>query len=283
MSHVRPIIVIEHDRGGGASLSSLVPDVARLVVGAGDASGAAINPWDVRDAAHVAPQKIAYLVRLHALLIGEHGSGGHRLGLGELERTLLAIAIRDVYARAADGEGVPGESLLREVLADLARQERADPRGSERHAATYAHLGARLLDVCAGGRFGHLFDGPTRAEIEPAPLVVFDVAAVPDAVAAAMLLAIAEFVTQRPDWPCADHVALRAGAGEPPVVAGEDAPLPLAFAPESLLNGLHEAYTRRRMTSGETRAIAYLHAISDVAHFLHPPTALPVKRPEVPP
>ncbi|MDP2710600.1 MAG: hypothetical protein Q8O56_05230 [Solirubrobacteraceae bacterium] len=280
----RQVFVVERGRGGAQLLRALVPDAAHLAIGAGGRHGAAINPWDVPDTRDVGAGKVAYLVRLHALLLGNRARwcATRRLGLGDLERTLLTIAIRDVYARAADGEGVASESLLRAVLCDLARQERRDPQGTPAHASTYARLAGRLRDLCAGGRFGDLLDRPTSERARQAPLVVLDVSDVPDEAAAAVLLSIVEFATARAERAPEGHVGLLADVIDLPS-GGDDTALPAAFARDSLLDELHDSYTRRRVRAGEARSIAYLHAISDVAHFLHPPTTLSAKRPAIPP
>ena len=264
------VYVIDRD-GRHRDLADLVPGGVHLELGHTGARAAVVNPWDVDDAATVAPAKVAFLMRLHALLIGRHDRGTRLVGLSALERRLMSIAIRDVYARAADDEGIPSHSFLRDVLADLARQERADPGGDDPSAAAYAELARRLADLCAGGIYGHVLDRPTHLEAGDAPLVVVGTGDVPREIAAAVLLSVVELVSrlgQRPDGP---RVTLLSDAIEPRSAADE---LPPAFARDSLLNGLHESYLRRRMRAGESHAIAYLHAISDVAHFLHPPTAL---------
>jgi hypothetical protein len=239
-----------------------------------------INPWDVDNVDDVDPEKIAFLVRLHALLIGRSERAGETLGLDELERRLLAVAIRDVYARAADGEGVPCESFLRGVLADLERQELGDPRGCERTAAVYRDLGYRVATLCADGRHGDLLDRQTSSEIRAAPLVVLDVTHVPRELFAAVLMSIVEYVTS-----CAagSYAALLTDVLPSAAGGGADEPFPSAFPGDSLLAGLHDAYLCRRVRAGELRAVAYLHAISDVAHFLHPPTDLSINRPARPP
>jgi hypothetical protein len=266
--------VLDRTRGRHRALAELVPGGVYLPLGLDGDDAAVINPWDVADAARVPAPKIAFLARLLALLVGGW-EAGRPLGLTALERRLLTIAIRDAYARAADGEGAPSNGFLRAVLADLARQERADPAGSEDAAATYEDLSGRLRDVCAGGRHGHLLDRPTRLETGAAPLVIVSTGAVADELVAAVLLTIFEFVSRLGERP----VTLLADALDLPPVGEGDERFPPAFPRDSLLNGLHESYLERRMRAGEARAIAYLHAISDVAHFLHPPTALTVPRP----
>ena len=263
---------------GGARhgfLRWLVDGAAHVVLG-GDGGGA-INPWDVDDVDDVDPEKIAFLVRLHALLLG---GAGETLGLDELERRLLAVAIRDVYARAADGEGLPCESFLRAVLADLARQELGDPRGCARTAAVYRDLGQRVAPLCADGRHGDLLDRQTSSEIRTAPLVVLDVACVPRELWVAILMSIVEYVSS---FAAGSDAALLADVLHSAAGSGGDAPFPQAFPGDGLLAGLHDAYLHRRVRAGEPSAVAYLHAISDVAHFLHPSTDLSSNRPTRPP
>src|SRR3712207_7263389 len=48
----------------------------------------AVNPWDVADAASPPIEKIAFLVALHALLVGDHRAGEDAYGLDPLERNL---------------------------------------------------------------------------------------------------------------------------------------------------------------------------------------------------
>jgi hypothetical protein len=272
------VFVLDRTRDHHRRFAELVPGGVYVQLGLDRDGAAAINPWDVADCADVPAAKVAFLLRLHALLVGGR-EAGRPLGLTARERSLLTIAIRDVYARAADGEGAPSNGFLRAVLADLARQERVDPAGSEANAAAYEDLGRRLEEVCAGGRHGHVFDRPTRLEAGAAPLVVISTGAIAEDVVAAALLSIFEFVSRLTERPSGRPVTLLADALDPAPPRRCEDEFPPAFPRDSLLNGLHESYLRRRMHAGETRAIAYLHAISDVAHFLHPPTALARCRP----
>lgn len=265
--------MLDRSRERHRAFAELVPGGVYLPLGLEREDAPAINPWDVPDVAAVRTSKIAFLVRLHALLVGGRESG-RPLGLTAGERRLLTIAIRDVYARAADAEGTPSHSFLRTVLFDLARQERADPAGSEAAAATYDDLRLRLQDVSTGGRYGHVFDRATRMEVDDAPLVIISTGAVADEIVAAVLLSVFEFVSGLAERPDGRTVSLLADALDLPRSHDREESLPPAFPRDSLLNGLHESYLRRRMRAGEPRAIAYLHAISDVARFLHPPTGL---------
>ena len=263
------------DRGRNRSLlAELVPGAIHVPLGSHRHDAATINPWDVDDPTDVAASKIDFLVRLQALLLAARDPGPRPFAPTALERSLLAIAVRDVYARAGDSEGVPSQGFMQAVLTDLARQERADPHGSVARAAGYAGLASRLHDVCATGRFGHLFDRPTRLPAAGAPLVVLGTASVPPEVAAAVLLSIAEYVQRLAERLPAGRVALLVDALDVAPLHGDAERFPEPFPHDSLLNGLHESYLSRRVRAGEIHAIAYLHAISDVARFLHPPTAL---------
>ncbi|MEA2129831.1 MAG: TraG P-loop domain [Solirubrobacteraceae bacterium] len=274
MTLARPqLFVLDRSRERHRGLADLVPGGLHLPLGLEAQDAPAINPWDVPDVANVGSSKIAFLVRLQTLLVGGRESG-RPFGLSQRESSLLTIAIRDVYARAADAEGAPSHSFLRAVLADLARQERADPAGSEASAATYDDLSRRLQDICSGGAYGHVLDRATRLDPGDAPLVVISTGAVADEIVAPVLLSVFELVNRLAERPHGPSVSLLADALDLPPSDEREEPFPPAFPRDSLLNGLHESYLRRRMRAGEARAVAYLHAISDVAHFLHPPTGL---------
>jgi len=187
--------VIDRSAGHYAFLCDLIPGAAHLELG--DEDAATINPWDVPDPAAVPRSKVAFLVRLHALLIGDHDISEDAYGLGPLERNLLALAIRTVYARAAQGEGTPCESFLQQVLRDLAAREARDPDGSEENAGVLRNLAQRLAEFCADGTYGYLFDRPTTIAADDAPLVVFNTRNVPDDVAAPLLFCVLELVSRR--------------------------------------------------------------------------------------
>ena len=95
------------DRAGHyAFLCALVPGARHLTIGASTGEHA-VNPWDVENPASPPLEKIAYLVALHALLVGDHQANEDAYGLDALERNLLEVAIRAVYARAARENVVP--------------------------------------------------------------------------------------------------------------------------------------------------------------------------------
>ena len=195
MTRGAQVNVIDRSKGHYEFLCSLIPGAVHLELG--DETGPVINPWDVEDLEQVPRAKVAFLVRLHALLVGDHDAGSDSYGLGPLERNLLALAIREVYARAAAGHGVPCESFLREVLTDLGRLENADPDGSAENASVFRNLAHRLGEFCADGTYGYLLDRPTSVGAEDAPLVVFNTSQVPDDISAAVLFVALEFITNR--------------------------------------------------------------------------------------
>jgi len=198
--------VLDRSAGHYRFLADLIPGAAHLELGGDD--DATINPWDVEDSAALPRGNVAFLVRLHALLIGDHDADGDAYGLGPLERNLLSLAIRAVYADAAETGTRPSESALQQRLRELADEE---PEGSE-NQAIYRNLGHRLTEVCGDGTYGYLFDRPTTIQAEDAPLVVFNTRNVPDDVAAPLLFAVLEFVSRRVERRYEDHIhALAAG------------------------------------------------------------------------
>ena len=63
------------DRAGHyAFLCELVPDARHLTIGAGE-DDHAVNPWDTPDLARVPPEKVTFLVGLHAMLVGDRAGG----------------------------------------------------------------------------------------------------------------------------------------------------------------------------------------------------------------
>jgi hypothetical protein len=180
--------VIDRSAGHWAFLCMLIPGAAHVELG--DDSGATVNPWDVDDPANVPRSKIAFLVRLHALLIGDHVASEDAYGLGPLERNLLALAIRTTYANA--GDTTPRESDLRATLEDLAARE-----DDSETAATFRNLAQRLGEFCGEGTYAYLFDRPTTIGAADAPLAVFNTRLVPDDIEAPVIFTVLEFVARR--------------------------------------------------------------------------------------
>ena len=133
------------DRAGHYEfLCKLVPGARHLTIGA-STDEHAVNPWDVEDPASPPIEKIAYLVALHALLVGDHRAGEDSYGLDALERNLLEVAIRAVYARAEREQLVPRERLLCEELRRRAEQEVAGRRRGGRVGVAHAGRADRVV------------------------------------------------------------------------------------------------------------------------------------------
>lgn len=181
------------DRAGHFSfLCGLVPGALSLRVGAGE-DAHAINPWDVADVRSVPRKKVAYLVALHALLIGTSDSSDS-YGLDALERSQLSVAIRAVYKRCELTGEVPRERILQEVLYQHADDER--DAGAHEIAAVLRSLAERLHDFIGDGAYAYLTDAETSIP-ERAPLMAFDTKDIPDEVVPAALFIIAEAVIRR--------------------------------------------------------------------------------------
>jgi type IV secretory system conjugative DNA transfer VirD4/TraG family protein len=177
------------DRAGHFDfLCRLLPGSASLEIGTG---AHAINCWDVPDPAAVGPEKVDYLLALHALLLGEHHAERDSYGLSDLEANLLGLAIGEVYARCALTEEEPRELLLQEELERRYHQERGE--GSVGIAEALRNLSMRLNNYIEEGPYAYLADRPTTIP-SGAPLVVFDTRSIPEAKAAAALFVICEHV-----------------------------------------------------------------------------------------
>ena len=177
------------DRAGHFEfLASLIPGAVTVTLGEADA---AINCWDVQDPGRVGPEKVDYLLALHALLLGEHHQGRDSYGLTDLEANLLGVAIGEVYARCAVTGEEPRELLLAEELQRRYERERAE--GSIGVAEALRDLVMRLHNYIGAGPYSYLADRPSTIPAD-APLVVFDTRAIPEAKAPAALFAVCEHV-----------------------------------------------------------------------------------------
>jgi DNA helicase HerA-like ATPase len=200
------------DRAGHfAFLASLIPGAASVEIGA-DAH--AINSWDVEDPANVSPEKIDYLLALHAQLLGEHHPGQDSYGLTDLESNLLGLAIAEVYERCALTGEEPRELLLQEELERRYHSERDE--GSVGIAEALRNLSMRLNNYVLDGPYAYLTDRPTTI-LPDAPLIVLDTQSVPEAKAAAVLFVLCEHVKRRIERIRAEYLA---GEGPKHVWAG---------------------------------------------------------------
>jgi TraG P-loop domain len=198
------------DRAGHYSVLADVIDGAREVEIGADSSEYAINPWDVEDPLSPPREKIAFLVSLHAVMMGEEG-------LTALARAQLGAAIRAVYARAAAVGISPCESMLREELLERAVRERSE--GSEELANVLRELSEQLGEFCGDGAYAYLLDRETNVPAD-APLIVFETRRCPEGVLKPVMFSIVEYVTRAVE---AHSLAGRRGASEsnPPLFTGK--------------------------------------------------------------
>jgi hypothetical protein len=174
------------DRAGHYDvLTRLVAGAQQIDIGADD-SPYAINPWDVPDPADVSLEKIAFLVSLHGVMMGEEG-------LTTLERSQLGAAIRTVYARAAETGETPRESRLRDELMSRSSEEQA--QGAIDVASVLRNLAERLGEFCGDGSYAYLLDRETTVPTD-SPLVVFDTRRCPEVVLRPVMFSLVEYVTR---------------------------------------------------------------------------------------
>jgi hypothetical protein len=191
------------DRAGHFEfLASLIPGAGTVALGAQHTD--AINCWDVPDPSRVGPEKIDYLLALHALLLGEHEQARDSYGLTDLEANLLGVAINDVYKHCAETGERPREWLLQTQLEERYATERSE--GSVGIAEALRNLSMRLSNYIGDGPYAYLTDRETTVSSD-APLVVFDTRSIPDAKAAAALFVICEHVKSRIETTRASHLA----------------------------------------------------------------------------
>jgi hypothetical protein len=175
------------DRAGHyLTLVRQVHGARHIDIGADDSQWA-INPWDASDPGNVPLEKIAFLVSLHAVMMGDEG-------LSTLERSQIGAAIRAVYATAAISETKPRESMLRDELRARAEQERAEG-GDLAIATVLRNLAERLGEFCGQGSYAYLLDKATNVDTD-SPLLVFDVRRCPDVVLKPVMFSLLEFVTR---------------------------------------------------------------------------------------
>ncbi len=174
------------DRAGHYSiLTGLVDGAQQIEIGADD-SPSAINPWDVPDPAEVSLEKIAFLVSLHGVMMGDEG-------LTTMERSQLGAAIRAVYALAAQSGLTPRESMLRDELLQRSRDEQE--QGAIDVSSVLRNLAERLGEFCGEGSYAYLLDRETTVSSD-CPLVVFDTRRCPEVVLKPVMFSILEYVTR---------------------------------------------------------------------------------------
>ncbi|MEN3284328.1 MAG: conjugal transfer ATP-binding protein TraC [Solirubrobacteraceae bacterium] len=182
------------DRAGHyAFLCELIPGARHLTIGAGS-NEHAVNPWDTADPDNVPPEKVTFLVGLHAILVGDRQGASDAYGISALERNLLEVAIRAVFVTAANEKRSPLERDLRAELERRAGDE--DQRGAVELAGQLRNLAERLASFVGDGSYAYLLDRPTTVP-EDAPLVVFDTRRIPRELTSAVIFILAEHVTSK--------------------------------------------------------------------------------------
>jgi len=199
------------DEGGSTRQAGHYEQLVRLIPGArvlhfgARERDAILNPWDVPDPARVPAGKVEFLLALHTLLIGDPAPTGP--ALGGLERTLLTRAIQAVDTRSADSGELARERLLYEELRRLAREQAADELdGDASVASELRRLAERLHPYIGDGPIAWLVDRQTT--LEPgAPLLLFDLAGLPDALAGPVILTLVDFIDRDVARRRARHIA----------------------------------------------------------------------------
>lgn len=178
------------DRAGHYDfLCSLVPGAASVAIGPG-ADEVAVNPWDVDDVGSPPASKITFLLDLHALLIGTHDAGADSYGLEPIEHSVLEGGIRAVYSRCAQTQEAPTESILQQILFNTADS------GDEIIGHVSRSLAHRLTKYVGEGTYSYLTDRPTNVPTD-SPLIAFDTRALPEDMAGAIVLVIAEHIERQ--------------------------------------------------------------------------------------
>ncbi len=174
------------DRAGHYSVLTRLVEGARTIEIGADESPYSINPWDTDDPADVSLEKVAFLVSLHGVMMGDEG-------LTTLERAQLGAAVRAVYATAAETGQTPREAMLRDELAARAAEEHE--QGSIEVASILRNLAERLGEFCGAGSYAYLLDRETSVSPD-SPLVVFDTRRCPEVVLRPVMFAIVEYITR---------------------------------------------------------------------------------------
>jgi hypothetical protein len=198
------------DRAGHYGvLSDLVAGSRQVDIGADD-STFAINPWDVHDPGEVNLEKIAFLVSLHEVIMGDEG-------LTTLERAQLAAAVRAVYRRAKETGATPRESMLHDELRAWADTKRGE--GEHELSLVLRNLAERLREFCADGSYAYLLDRETTVPGD-SPLVIFDTRRCPEVVLKPVMFSIIEYITRRIERHRDEHRDLTA-LPDAPMFAGK--------------------------------------------------------------
>ena len=166
------------DRAGHYELlTRLVAGAQQIELGADDSPVRASTRGTSPTRASVSREKIAFLLSLHALLMGDEG-------LGKAEIALLGEAIRAVYAKAADARGRDAARVAAARRAASRWPSTTRRTGAVDVAALLRNLAERLDEYCGEGTYAYLLDRETTVPAD-SPLVVFDTRRCPQRRAAA--------------------------------------------------------------------------------------------------
>lgn len=157
-----------------------------------------LNPWDVdtslHDSAERLPEKIQFLVDLHAALLQDRHAGAE-YGLDHIDESLMLTAVETVYRWTAENPQLrPCESLLQHALLARADQEHNnDPE----IAGRLRRLASALEQYVAGGQKAWLLDEPTTLPPAGALMTVFDMRACPESLRSAMTMIVLDHIIDR--------------------------------------------------------------------------------------
>jgi hypothetical protein len=186
----RGVQAVVIDQGGDhAHLCERLPAAQHVVLGGEHV----VNPWDTSDVDRVPPEKIAFLVSLHALL----------MRTSVVERALLEVTIRAVYARAAEERRA---ALERDLVRELTSRSKAEARrGARELAVELRSLAERVSRYAGDGPEAGLLDRATSVT-DDARLIVFDTRRVPDALSTAVPFILAEHAVSKAERRSGRHV-----------------------------------------------------------------------------
>ena len=159
------------------------------------------------DPSSVPASKVEFLVAFHTLLIGDHA--GRRPALARRASSGLCspAASRPSTSAAHETGERPREQLLHDELLRLAREQATDAAdGDASVASELRRLAARLEPYIAGGSAAWLADEPTTIATDT-PLVLFDLAGLPDALAGPVMLTLVDYIDRDVQRHRARHLA----------------------------------------------------------------------------
>lgn len=156
--------------------------------------------------------KVEFLVAFHTLLVGDHAGTGGQRALAGLERTLLARGIQAVYRRCAASGERPREQLLHTNSCCASRATRQPTRPTVTPAWPPSCGGSPPAweRYIAGGPASWMADDATT--LAPgAPLLLFNLAGLPDALAGPVMLTLVDFIDRDVQARRARHLAAPLG------------------------------------------------------------------------